>query len=555
MTLDLAVYSEAMRTTRTVEDVAEVLEQFLLKLESDYEAWCRFFFPDHFTRQLAEHHRELWRWVWAIEDGVRAEPFVAIWPRGGAKSTTAELATAAIGARRRRRYVLYVCGTQDQSDEHVANIGGLLESDLFGEMYPDVARPRVGEYGGRRGWRRTRLAAASGFTIDAVGLDTAMRGVKIDADRPDLIVFDDIDDGTDSPTVTARKVAKLTRSLLPTGAEHYTTLGIQNLVLPNGVFARIAGVSRDAESGEVLSTAKVSGPIPAVYDLQIELESDPESDDGKLRWKVKGGTPSWPDGQDLERVQTQIYDWGKTAFLIEGQHEVHLRSGGMFRAFEWMERTRPDGTRLMVPGPFPADDPRVVRIRAWDTAATEPTGENDPDWTVGVLMALHLDRKYYRIEDVVRFRGASGTVKNRIYQTTLADSHRFANGRYWVGVEQEPGAHGRDRAYAWVHDTLAGFNAVKLTPAGTKAERAVPLAAAMENMLVEIVEFGWDGEPTWDRWVKDLLSEHEAFGPEGLQDHDDQVDATAHAFNWLQKKLIGGVDMATTASVMVGARL
>lgn len=551
---DLGVLEEAMRLSRTTDDVDAVLREFVAMLERDYEAWCRFFFPDHFTRQLAPHHRELWEWVWSLKDGERVEPFVGIWPRGGAKSTTAELATAAVGARKTRRYVLYCCGTQGQADEHVQNIGGLLESDLFAEMYPDVARPKVGEYGTRRGWRRTRLAAQSGFTVDAVGLDTAMRGVKIDADRPDLIVFDDLDDSTDSAHVTARKVNRLTRSLLPTGAEHYTVLGIQNLVLPNGVMARIAGVSKDAEAGEVLSSARVSGPIPAVYDLQLALEPDPRSD-GRLHWVITGGWPSWPDGQSLERCQMQIGDWGKTAFLIEAQHEVHLRSGGMFHAFDWMSRTRPDGTRLLVPGPFPTDDPMVVRIRAWDTAATEPTGENDPDWTVGVLMALHLGRKVYRIEDVERFRSAAGTVKTRIRETTLGDTARFARGRYWVGVETEPGPYGRDRAYEWVHDTLAGFNVVRLKPSGSKTERAVPLAAAMENMLVEIAEHGFDGTPTWDVWVKEFLTELEAFGPEGIHDHDDQVDAAAHAFNWLQRRLLSGVEMSTAADAMQSLRL
>lgn len=555
---EIAVCEEAMRSARTPELARAVMAEFTRLLESRYELWIRYFFPNHVVHDLADHHHSLWRWVWSIEDGRRVEPRVDIWSRGGAKSTTAELATASLGARRRRRYVLYVCGTQDQADEHVANLATLLESERFVLHYPDVARPHVGLHGGRRGWRRNRLSSASGFTVDAVGLDTAMRGVKVDADRPDLLVLDDVDDVADSALVTSKKVARVTRSLFPTGAEHYTILAIQNLVIPNGVMARIAGVARDVESGEILSTAHVCGPIPAVRDLQLEQRQDPpdpETGEAKIRWVITDGEPTWPAGQSLERCQNQIADWGKNAFLIEAQHEVHLRSGGFFKAFEWMSRVRPDGTPLMVQGPFASDDPDVIRIRAWDTAATEPSGDNDPDWTVGVLMAAHRTRKTYRIEDVVRFRAASGTVRTRIRQTTLEDWERYGNLRYWTGVEQEPGPHGRDRAYAWVHETLAGFNVKKLAPAGSKPERAAPFAGAMENMIVEIVERDWAGNLTWDRWVKDFLAEHEAFTENNTHDHDDQVDAAAHAFNWLQGQLIHGQPASTSVSQMTNARL
>ena len=468
-------------------------------------------------------------------------------------STLAEVAISALAARRRRVYALYVSGTVDLAVKHVENIGELLESEPFASMYPEVGTPKRGKFGNQTSWRDNRLTTDSGFTIDAVGLNQSIRGAKVGDARPDIIVLDDLDDATDSPKVTKSKLTRLTRSVLPTGARHCVILGLQNLVIPNGVFARIAGIARDVESGDLLTTAKISGPIPAVRDLQLEQQVDEQDEARRTRWVAVGGTPTW-QGQDLQRVTEQISEWGKTTFLVEAQHDVHLRSGGVFRAFEWMARNRPDGTPLMVPAPFPADDPQVIRIRMWDTAATEPTGDNDPDWTVGVLMAVHLTRKVYRIEDVVRFRGAAGTVKNRIRQTAIADHARYG-GRITVGVEQEPGPHGRDRAYAWVHDTLAGFNAKKIPASSSKPERAEGLAGAMENMLVEIVERDWDGQPTWDAWVKDFLAELEAFTVEDTHDHDDQVDAGAHAFNWLQGRLIHGKPTTTSAAQMDGARL
>ncbi len=187
------------------------------RVDEGWRPWLLSMFPGYCTAPFAPHHEELWEWVWALRPGVRPEALVAIFPRGGAKSTSAELASVALAARRTRRYGLYICSTQDQADDHVGNVAGLLESKTVEDRYPDLAERMLGKYGNSRGWRVNRLRTASGFTLDAVGLDTAARGVKLDEDRPDFMVIDDIDGELDSALVTERKIKTLTRALLPAG--------------------------------------------------------------------------------------------------------------------------------------------------------------------------------------------------------------------------------------------------------------------------------------------------------------------------------------------------
>lgn len=512
--IDLELYEESLALASTPDDLAAVLANLLEDLELDWEAWVHYLFPTHTVHGFAAHHVEAWEWLWSIEDGARSEPFVAAWARGGAKSTTAELGVVAAGARRRRRYVLYCCNTQEQADGHVENIGRLLESQRFGDLYPDLARPDIGKFGNQRGWRRNRLSTAAGFTVDAVGLDTAMRGVRIDADRPDLLVIDDVDNATDSGKVTQRKIDQLTRSLMPTMAEHGTVLAVQNVVIPEGIFARIVGVA-EASDTDMLSTATVSGPIPAIRDLELEQQTD---DDGKLRWRIVAGEPSW-EGQGLARAEAQIADWTKTAFLIEAQHEVFRRSGGIFCAWEWMEHR-------WVDRPYEAVSQQIKRIRVWDTAGTEETGDNDPDWTAGVKLAVHLETGRYRIEDMVRFRHAAGTRANLIRSTADADAELHGLEGCDIGVEQRPGPDGRDEVRAYILEVLAGFTVRKLDPFGSKIERAEPWAGAMENQIVDMVRGDWNAA---------FLAEHEAFPNGG---HDDQVDASAHGFRWLRRYLL-----------------
>jgi hypothetical protein len=277
-------------------------------------------------------------------------PFIAIWPRGGTKSTTAELGSVALGARGLRRYGLYVSGVQDKADDHVSTIGSLLESPAVVRHYPDMARRLVGKYGHSKGWRRNRLRTRSGFTIDALGLDTAARGAKLEEQRPDLIIFDDLDASTDSLTVIQRKLTLLGRDLLPAGSDTCAVLGVRNLIHPDGIFARL----KDGRA-EFLQDRLLSGPIPALDGLTYAQRPQP---DGTLRYDITGGTPRWA-GQDVPRCQALMNRIGLTTFLIECQHEATQQKGGMFDHLVY-QHCRWE------------DVPPLVRIVVWcDPAVTE----------------------------------------------------------------------------------------------------------------------------------------------------------------------------------------
>ena len=286
------------------------------RLEKAWRDWLGTLFSAYITGGFAQRHVEFWDWVWSLAPGVRPAPFVAIWPRGGAKSTSAELACVAVGARRLRHYALYICGTQDQADDHVQNIASLLESAMFGHYYPAMASRLVGKFGNVRGWRRNRLRTETGFTIDALGLDTAARGVKLEEHRPDLMVFDDIDGELDSAATVEKKIKTLTTKLLPAGANDLAVLAVQNLIHVDSVFARLA----DGRA-EFLSNRIVSGPHPAVEGLAYEQRAG--------RYMIVAGKATW-EGQSLARCQEMIDSFGMSAFLAEVQHDVEAPDGGMF---------------------------------------------------------------------------------------------------------------------------------------------------------------------------------------------------------------------------------
>ena len=297
----------------------------LAAIERDPWTWCTTLYPRTYAARWASYHGEFWDWVWSIPPSLSftpetqptithyvppPPPYAAIWARGWAKSTNGEAAVCALAARDRRRYCLYVSGTQDQANSHVQDIGIRFEAEKTGEYYPDIAERAVNLYGAARGWRRNRLWTKRGFIVDALGLDVAVRGAKLGDDRPDLIVLDDVDSLNDSAESIEKKIEVLTKSILPAGSPDCVVLVLQNLIHGHGIVAQLADGRAD-----FLADVVISGPYPAIADLVTEGA-------GKQA-RILSGTPTWPV-RDLDVCQAQIRRMGLNAFLSECQHKVQL---------------------------------------------------------------------------------------------------------------------------------------------------------------------------------------------------------------------------------------
>lgn len=348
--------------------------------EGDWSTWLPAMFPAMCTAPFGAHHAQLWEWVWDLETGVAPEPFVGIWNRGGAKSSSAEMAVAAIGCLGLRRYAVYVTGTQELADDHVGtNIGGLLEGDTVAASYPLMASRAVSKYGVSKGWRRNRLTTASGFIVDALGLDTGIRGIRMGDQRPDLIIIDDIDDEADTRRTIEKKVSILTRRLLPAGSQDCAVIFIQNKMHSQSIAARLISHNQpgEPERADWLSGRIVSGPIPAVWSLEISTREGGEG------YEIVSGEPSW-EGMDIESCQIQIDRFGLSSFMVECQHEDADLKGGMFDhlPFEDMEVTE-------------EELPAFEETTCWVDPAVSATDRSD---SCGIQIdGLGVDGVYYRL--------------------------------------------------------------------------------------------------------------------------------------------------------------
>jgi predicted phage terminase large subunit-like protein len=122
----------------------------------------------------------------------------------------------------------------------------------------------------------------------------------------------------------------------------------------------------------------------------------------------------------------------------------------------------------------------------------------------------------YYVESVVRFQKSSRSNEAIIRQVADMDKQEIP-----IRKEQEPGSSGKDTIDNYRRRILPEFNFEGISSSGSKSSRAGAFASQAEAGNVKIVA---------GHWNKDYLDELEVF-PDGP--HDDQVDGSSGAFNYL----------------------
>lgn len=470
-----------------------------------YELAISLLAPEWATEPFAEWHRQILQWAASLQPGVKPQPLVVCAPRGAGKSTVLSLVVALAAASGSRSYAMWVSNTARQTEDAVSGVGELLAAPLFAATFPGLATQYRNELGRARDWTKHRIRTEAGFTLDGIGLDQSMRGARVGSARPDLLIFDDIEDAEDSIGTTNKKRRIMADSLIPAGAEDLAIVYVQNLIHPPGS----DGIMVELVEGrsEMLSNACVIGPIPMVKDLVLTERTPTEAD--PRRYVIAGGEPTW-QGQSLEFAEGALNETGLSSFLRERQHEDVPREGGLFDPDHWLKGELKDLAQSDV----------VAACRSWDIAFSRDRG----DWTVGVLMAFD---KHARpmILHIERFQLDSASVLDRIEQTIDVDN-RMLGRLVPVVIEEMPAAGKAFRQQ--VEARLAGNPLSFERPLSSKTERA--LAFATEVQRGRALLFNDVRSRSHNAAMASFIREAAGF-PHGR--HDDQVDAATQAFNWL----------------------
>ena len=249
---------------------------------------------------------------------------------------------------------------------------------------------------------------------------------------------------------------------------------------------------QDDISGRLLAQASDEWrciSLPALAEERDQLYRDP-------------GEPLWPEWEDNGALLRRRSTIGDRTWMAQFQQSPQLSTESLFKV---MHLSFIDALPL-------GNSDRCVR--AWDLAATEELGGNDPDWTVGVKLAQH-ETGGFIIIDVVRMRGSAGEVEARIVATARMDGSRVT-----IGLPQDPGQAGKSQV-SYLTRQLAGYHVQASRETGSKFVRAGPVASQIEMGNFSLIRSSWN-----HAFVEELRD-----FPYGQK--DDQVDALSRAFSLL----------------------
>ena len=169
------------------------LNELVSLCATDGELFCRTFFPSAFRQPSPDFHRRIWAdWI----DTSCELSAISVF-RGGAKTTLLRAYVAWCMAYRVSRTIAYIGVNQNKAFE----TGDWLRSAIEGSSSDGMAFAQT--YGLRPGnvWNADRFDVLCRFKHDepetkislvSVGITSSIRGLNINAFRPDLICLDDI---------------------------------------------------------------------------------------------------------------------------------------------------------------------------------------------------------------------------------------------------------------------------------------------------------------------------------------------------------------------------
>lgn len=171
------------------------------RAHQDLLDWGRELLPDHFTHPPSAMHRWLAAELAEMHER-RGRKLNVIGPRGGAKSTLGTLAYVLRAACEGwEPYIWIVSDTRQQAQLHLENVKSeLMGNELLAAAYPHAC-------GQGRRWRATAIETTHGVAIEAFGTGQRIRGRRRRADRPTLIVCDDIQNDSHMSSAAQREAS------------------------------------------------------------------------------------------------------------------------------------------------------------------------------------------------------------------------------------------------------------------------------------------------------------------------------------------------------------
>jgi len=286
--------------------------------------WGRKYLPGHFTQPPSNMHRWLARQLDAMWHARRTKLNV-LGPRGGAKSTIGTLAyplRAAVEGW--EPYIWIVSDTRHQACAHLENVKSeLVDNPRLAADYPDaVGKGPV--------WRSGSVVLANGVTIEAFGTGQRIRGRRRRANRPTLIVCDDLQNDGHMQSALQRDHSRawFHGTLMKAGTSHTNVVN-----LATALHREALAVELDRTPGWTSRIFKAIQRWPENMSLWEQWETiysdlaTPHHREAARAFYQQhkdemdaGAVVLWPEEEDLYTLMCIRAESGRTAFEREKQN-------------------------------------------------------------------------------------------------------------------------------------------------------------------------------------------------------------------------------------------
>lgn len=293
----------------------------------DQLTWCRRYMPNYFYRQPSRMHE----WIAAKLHAARRErgtKLNIVGPRGGAKSTVGNTAYALrCAVEGTEPYILILGKTSKMANKQLGHIKRELEENqLLARDYPEAC--------GRGGvWSESEVRLRNGVVIQAFGVGQDIRGARNAADRPSLVIGDDLqgDDAITSAHLRESDWTWFTGAVLKIGDERTNYVNLATAThreaiawklqstpgWESGVFASIiewpAEMGLWAQWAEILHENRGDGKsearAEAFYDANEEAMN-------------RGAVVLWPEHESLYSLMMMRESEGRRPFDREKQSKL-----------------------------------------------------------------------------------------------------------------------------------------------------------------------------------------------------------------------------------------
>ncbi len=285
--------------------------------------WGRRVLPNYFSKAPSQMHRWLVDQLDAMTNH-RGTKLNVIGPRGGAKSTLGTLTYALRAAVEGwEPYIWIVSDTARQACLHLENLKHELENNsLLAADYPQA-------FGKGPIWRTGAITLNNDVTIEAFGTGQKLRGRRIGAHRPTLILCDDLQNDEHMRSAARRENSRawFEGTLLKAGTPQTNIVNLATALHRDALALRL-----DRTPGWTSRVFQAICQWPenmSLWHAWERIYCDPEASDSQAaalafyeahRAEMDAGAELlWPELEDLYTLMKMRVEGGRTAFEREKQ--------------------------------------------------------------------------------------------------------------------------------------------------------------------------------------------------------------------------------------------